>query len=378
MALTFREVKGSALTITELDNNFAYFTGSYTNSGSITAAAFSGSLYGTASIAASVTSLTQNVTISGSILVSGSIIPSVPAGSTTSSFSLGSATNAWKDIYVSNGTIYFTNGAGTNQGTLSSTDSGLKLDGDMQVADKYGLVPGYGITVGRGAGNTFSTAVGAAALRYATGNNNTGIGYHALQGTSGSSNTGTGNVAVGGNAIAAITTGTNNAALGYNALTSNTTGYNNVGIGTGALGANTTGLQNIGIGYNALTFNTTGQYNTAMGHQAGNYVSDGVGNVFVGMGAGSNISGSVNYNIAIGYNAGPISQATQQAKLYINNAASDNPLIGGDFSSGVVTINKVMSMVTQSSAPTVVNGGLFVSSSGHLFFGYAGSWMQII
>jgi hypothetical protein len=44
--LTLRQVKGSALTIAELDGNFEYFTGSYTNSGSITAQGFIGSFTG--------------------------------------------------------------------------------------------------------------------------------------------------------------------------------------------------------------------------------------------------------------------------------------------------------------------------------------------
>jgi hypothetical protein len=45
--------------------------------------------------------------ISGSILLSGSIIPTTPSGSFTSSFSLGSPTNAWKDLYISHGSIIF-------------------------------------------------------------------------------------------------------------------------------------------------------------------------------------------------------------------------------------------------------------------------------
>ena len=36
MALTYRSVKGSALTITELDNNFRHFTGSHGVTGSLT------------------------------------------------------------------------------------------------------------------------------------------------------------------------------------------------------------------------------------------------------------------------------------------------------------------------------------------------------
>jgi len=45
--------------------------------------------------------------ISGSILISGSFIPTTPSGSFTSSFSLGSPTNAWKDLYISQGSIIF-------------------------------------------------------------------------------------------------------------------------------------------------------------------------------------------------------------------------------------------------------------------------------
>ena len=45
--------------------------------------------------------------VSGSILISGSLIPATGNGTFTSSFSLGSPTNAWKDIYVSQGSIIF-------------------------------------------------------------------------------------------------------------------------------------------------------------------------------------------------------------------------------------------------------------------------------
>jgi len=44
--LTLRQTKGSALTIPEMDGNFEYFTGSYTNTGTITAQGFVGDLTG--------------------------------------------------------------------------------------------------------------------------------------------------------------------------------------------------------------------------------------------------------------------------------------------------------------------------------------------
>jgi hypothetical protein len=45
--------------------------------------------------------------VSGSILISGSFVPATGNGTFTSSFSLGSATNAWKDLYISHGSIIF-------------------------------------------------------------------------------------------------------------------------------------------------------------------------------------------------------------------------------------------------------------------------------
>jgi len=48
----------------------------------------------------------DDVSLSGSIFISGNIIPNAD-DSLTSSFDLGSATNAWKDIYVSDGSIKF-------------------------------------------------------------------------------------------------------------------------------------------------------------------------------------------------------------------------------------------------------------------------------
>ena len=53
MALTFRSEKGSALTNTELDNNFRHFTGSHEVSGTLTA---------------------TDISISGSLSVTGSAV----------------------------------------------------------------------------------------------------------------------------------------------------------------------------------------------------------------------------------------------------------------------------------------------------------------
>jgi len=58
MALTYRGTKGSPLTIAEIDNNFAYFTGSHSITGSLT---ISGS-----------STIVGNTIITGSFISSGS------------------------------------------------------------------------------------------------------------------------------------------------------------------------------------------------------------------------------------------------------------------------------------------------------------------
>ena len=59
MALTFRSTKGSALTIAEMDSNFAHFTGSHSVTGSLT---ITGSII--------VTLPTSEPTITGSLWLS--------------------------------------------------------------------------------------------------------------------------------------------------------------------------------------------------------------------------------------------------------------------------------------------------------------------
>ena len=88
--LILRQVKGSALTIEELDGNFEYFTGSYTNTGIITAVGFSGSFIGSV---ASVSYATQALSSSYSLTAtSASYVTS--ASYATNATSASYATNA--------------------------------------------------------------------------------------------------------------------------------------------------------------------------------------------------------------------------------------------------------------------------------------------
>lgn len=76
---------------------------------------------------------TGNQNITGSIFISGSIIPAVGVGQTTSSFDLGSVTAAWKDIYVSEGSIKFIK-SGSTTVTLSAANGGISVDGGSVIS----------------------------------------------------------------------------------------------------------------------------------------------------------------------------------------------------------------------------------------------------
>jgi hypothetical protein len=94
-------------------------------------------------------------TISGSILVSGSIVPSTGNGTYTSSFSLGSPTNAWKDLYISQGSIVFVNAVTRATSSFSiSTDDNI---GENTVQYTAGITASYYLGDGRGLTNLPST-----------------------------------------------------------------------------------------------------------------------------------------------------------------------------------------------------------------------------
>ena len=76
MALTYRSVKGSALTITELDNNFRHFTGSHAITGSLD---ISGNLIVTGSITGSVFSGSYSGSIDGKELFVGNLPAADPS-----------------------------------------------------------------------------------------------------------------------------------------------------------------------------------------------------------------------------------------------------------------------------------------------------------
>ena len=84
--------------------------------------------------------------VSGSIFLSGSLIPSTGVGTFTSSFSLGSSTNAWKDLYISQGSIIFVNAVTQATSSFSIDNEG----GNDNVKYSAGITASYYLGDGGG------------------------------------------------------------------------------------------------------------------------------------------------------------------------------------------------------------------------------------
>jgi hypothetical protein len=140
----------------------------------------------------------------------------------------------------------------------------------------------------------------------------TSMGYNAgiSAGTNG------GDVFIGANAGVNNASGSYNTFVGQNAGHNNVSGYYNSYFGSYA-GTNNAGSNNSFFGTSSGLQNTSGSSNSFFGSYAG-YENTGSGNVFIGDHAGYHETGS--------------------NKLYIANGTG-TPLIGGDFSSGIVQIN---------------------------------------
>jgi len=137
-------------------------------------------------------------------------------------------------------------------------------------------------------------------------------------------------------------------AIGASAGKNLTTG-NNVAVGRCALATAEGAASTVAIGTDALKSFTAGNSNTAIGSGAGIFVSSGASNVLIGS------------------NAGPASAAAISNKLYINNSASDTPLVLGDFASKQITFS---GGVTGSS----YTGSFFGDGSGLTGLSVSSEW----
>jgi hypothetical protein len=114
MGLTYRQTKGSALTISEIDGNFAYFTGSHAITGSLTVSE-SIQTTGSISVLGSIQT-TGSLTVSGSIRTTGSLTVSGSIQTTGSILVSGSGLSP---ITLFNVPEYISNAAALTAGLTS-------------------------------------------------------------------------------------------------------------------------------------------------------------------------------------------------------------------------------------------------------------------
>ena len=83
----------------------------------------------------------------GDMLVSGNLLPGGPYTANTSSYNLGSPTQAWKDLYVSNGSVYFINDTVSSSISLDSNGSismpSASLTGSLLGTASFALTASY-------------------------------------------------------------------------------------------------------------------------------------------------------------------------------------------------------------------------------------------
>jgi hypothetical protein len=111
------------------------------------------------------------------------------------------------------------------------------------------------------------------------------------------------NIAIGTDALSAVTTQTNNVAIGNQTLELNTGGANTA-VGSRALEVATNCFQNDAFGAFSLLQITTGSFNTALGGNAGGNLISGTRNTFLGFGAGSQFTSTGDGNVIVGNSSG--------------------------------------------------------------------------
>jgi len=193
---------------------------------------------------------------------------------------------------------------------------------------------GGSIAIGRDAiGNASSTdsiGIGTSSGRYSTGGNNTLLGVDSGKGANGAS-TFSNTVAVGYQALTALTTGAGNTAVGYQAGATITTGANNTLFGSAADVNNATNS-----GCTIIGAETVAHANASSQTGIGHAVRTGVQGTSVGAQAGS--SSSIN-QVAFGYRAGNLASGTdgtqvgKQAGRYVTG--NYNTLIGSEAGEGI-------------------------------------------
>ena len=195
--------------------------------------------------------------------------------------------------------------------------------------------------------NTFFGHQVADATMTATADENTAVGHLALS----SLTSGAKNIAIGSYAGINITTGDENVVIGRSAG-NNHNSSDLVAIGTATLASISDAAADgtVAVGYNALTALTSGALNTVLGYKAGGALTTGASNVFIGYQSGQTTHTDSTANVAIGRQsfAGTHTGSASTSNVAIGNlamgagacnAADNNVAIGDSSLEDITTAN---------------------------------------
>ena len=242
----------------------------------------------------------------------------------------------------------------TVAGNVSADGGTIKLDGNYPNGVNNVALGNAALDTASGA-NGYSVAIGTNALTaMTTGGSNTGVGYGAAVAI----NSGANNVALGADALASATGANFNTAVGSAALYNNTANYNTV-MGRQAAYTNTSGEQNVILGGLAFYSNSTGSYNVALGMESLHLNSSASNNTAVGFRAGYANTTGVDLT-AIGYKAGTANTSGAYNTFVgkdagLSNTTSSYSTYMGEYS-GRSTTGEKNTFYGQSSGTFVTTG----------------------
>jgi len=225
---------------------------------------------------------------------------------TTGNTGVGKDTGFYNVTGQNNTWVGFKAGQGAS-GQSNSGNTGVGQNALLSITDGTNNV-----AVGMGAGDSITTGDYNVFLGQGAGAATTDVDFAILigQGAGGSGNMDSGadnTIAIGGDALIALTSGTGNIAIGKSAQAAQTDGARNIAIGYEAMDAANSGeTENIAIGFNAMKNMDNGGSDRNI--CIGNYTGDGMGgiagndNIFMGYACGSNTWANTtsHTNVAIG------------------------------------------------------------------------------
>ena len=191
---------------------------------------------------------TNDIQITGSLIVSGSFIPH--GNGVLSNTVIGENAGASLESGATNNIIIgknAANGLTTGDDNITIGYHAGKRDTNTESNNLF-----IGSYAGEFADHAQTVAIGNYTSRYGNGSYNVYLGYGAATGHSGDTSTHSYNTIIGSNTAVAIANAINNTSIGYNSLNSLTSGNNNIAIGYAAGKNITTGNSNIIIGSGSL------------------------------------------------------------------------------------------------------------------------------